>query len=400
MWKQKRDKKYRFFEQYKDPLTNKTKTVSITMNDDKKKTAKQAQIILTNKINKIISQVKKAGIIHGVTFATLLAEYLNEESKRVRRSTYYNHKTMERTLLSIFPPESLVENITPLVISEKLENLMYSERKLSSGYVSKFKYFLHSIFEYAVEHSYTKSNPVDKVKINYASPVSSQQIQNKFLEDNEMKALLKYTYKRNRSYAQLFEWLYLTGSRIGEATALSFNDVYEKGDHWFVKINGTLDYDHVKISHQRKSDHTKTASSTRTVVLPDKAVKIYFDRKHNHNNKDFIFCTQNGTPIQTSAVNTFLRTAKKNLKIDKPLSSHIFRHTHISKLAELGVPLYVIQKRVGHSNGNITRKIYLHVTQNVIEEEASKLDNLQKNLPKTYHWLSGYYFFDLFITPN
>ena len=191
-----------------------------------------------------------------------------------------------------------------------------------------------------------------------------------------MKALLKYTYKRNRSYAQLFEWLYLTGSRIGEATALSFHDVYEKGDHWFVKINGTLDYDHVRISHQRKSDHTKTASSTRTVVLPDKAVKIYFDRKHNHNNKDFIFCTQNGTPIQTSAVNTFLRTAKKNLKIDKPLSSHIFRHTHISKLAELGVPLYVIQKRVGHSNGNITRKIYLHVTQNVIEEEASKLDNL------------------------
>ena len=27
MWKQQRDKKYRFFEQYKDPLTNKQKTV-------------------------------------------------------------------------------------------------------------------------------------------------------------------------------------------------------------------------------------------------------------------------------------------------------------------------------------------------------------------------------------
>ena len=29
MWKQQRDKKYRFFEQYKDPLTNKQKTVSV-----------------------------------------------------------------------------------------------------------------------------------------------------------------------------------------------------------------------------------------------------------------------------------------------------------------------------------------------------------------------------------
>lgn len=143
-----------------------------------------------------------------------------------------------------------------------------------------------------------------------------------------------------------------------------------------MNIDGTLDYDHVKITNQKKSAHTKTASSTRTVILPEKAVKIYLDRKHNHHNENFIFCTQKGTSIQTSVVNTFLRTAKKYLGIDKPLSSHIFRHTHILKLAELGVPLYVIQKRVGHSNGNITRQIYLHVTQNVINEEASKLDNL------------------------
>lgn len=376
MWKQQRDKKYRFFEQYKDPLTNKQKTVSVTMNDDKKKTAKQAQIILNNKINKIISRVKRTTLIHNVTFESLLNEYLDDEKKRVRRSTYYNHMTMKRTLLSMLPPDSLVENITSLVISQKLEELMYGDRKLSSGYVSKFKYFLHSIFDYAVEHSYIKSNPVNDVKINYKSPISGQQIQNKFLEESEMKALLDYTYKRNKNYAQLFEWLYLTGSRIGEATALNFDDVYKKDERWFVNIDGTLEYNHIKISQQKKSEHTKTASSTRTVILPEKAVKIYFDRKHNHNSRDFIFCTQNGTPIQTSAVNSFLRTAKNNLKIDKPLSSHIFRHTHISKLAELGVPLYVIQKRVGHSNGNITRQIYLHVTQNVINEEAAKLDNL------------------------
>ncbi|WP_234982478.1 tyrosine-type recombinase/integrase [Limosilactobacillus caccae] len=80
--------------------------------------------------------------------------------------------------------------------------------------------------------------------------------------------------------------------------------------------------------------------------------------------------------MQTSAMNTFLRTAKNNLGIDKPLSSHIFRHTHISKLAELGVPLYVIQQRVGHEDSKITKGIYLHVTQKAIEKEAPKLDKL------------------------
>ena len=99
MWKQQRDKKYRFFEQYKDPLTNKQKTVSVTMNDDKKKTAKQAQIILNNKINKIISRVKRTTLIHNVTFESLLTEYLDDEKKRVRRSTYYNHMTMKRTCI-------------------------------------------------------------------------------------------------------------------------------------------------------------------------------------------------------------------------------------------------------------------------------------------------------------
>lgn len=376
MWVQKRNRKFRFFEQYKDPLTDKIKTISITMDNNKKKTAKEAQIILNDRINKKISQVKKTKVIHGITLESLLNEFLEEEKRRVRRSTYYNHRTMVQTLLDVFDPDSLVEKLTPLIIGKKLEDLMYSKRSLSSGYVSKFKYFMHAAFEYAVSRSYADQNPVDKVKINYKSPVSGQQIKNKFLEKDELDALIKYSYQQNKTYGQLFEWLYLTGSRIGEATSLGFDDVYQKDDHWFVDINGTLDYEHVKITHQKKSENTKTASSTRTIILPEKAVKIYLARKQEQNGKGFIFCTSHDTPIQTSAVNTFLRTAKKKLNLNKPLSSHIFRHTHISKMAELGVPLYVIQQRVGHSNGNITRQIYLHVTQQAIQKEASKLDLL------------------------
>ena len=162
------------------------------MNDDKKKTAKQAQIVLTNKINRLIGQVKQTTIIHGITFEELLNEYLTDEFKRIRRSTYYNHKTMQQTLLEIFPASSLVENMTPLIISQKLEEVMYGERKLSSGYVSKFKYFMHAVFNFAVEHSYVDSNQINEVKLNYKSPISGQQIKNKFLEDNEMEALLNY----------------------------------------------------------------------------------------------------------------------------------------------------------------------------------------------------------------
>ncbi|MEW7090810.1 hypothetical protein [Limosilactobacillus reuteri] len=143
MWMQERNGKFRFFEQYKDPLTNKTKIISITMKDHKKSTAKQAQIILDNRISKALSKVGIGKIIHGITLKQLLDEYTEYEKPRIRRSTYYSHQTMVNTLLDIFGNDALVEKFTPLIITEKLESLMYGDRELSSGYVSRYKYYLH-----------------------------------------------------------------------------------------------------------------------------------------------------------------------------------------------------------------------------------------------------------------
>ncbi len=42
----------------------------------------------------------------------------------------------------------------------------------------------------------------------------------------------------------------------------------------------------------------------------------------------------------------------------------MLRHTHASLLADADVPLIMIQERLGHSNDKITRKIYLHITEN------------------------------------
>lgn len=376
MFIQKSGKKFRLVDRYKDPLTGKLKRITIGIPDKRKSTVKEASIKLNRMIEKKIGEVQQGNIVHGITLGRVLDEYEKETSPRIRRSTYYNHLTMAKHLRAAIGEDALVEKITPKVITNFVESLMYGDRNISSGYASKYKYFFHTIMEYAVKQAYIKNNPVDKVEIDYKTPVSGVKIQNKFLEQSELEELLKYAYAHNTTYAQLCDWLYLTGSRIGEATSLNFNDVHQQGNHWVVEITGTLDYDHVKIADQRKADNPKTATSVRTVILPEKAIKIYQARVEETGGRGFLFCTANGTPIQSSALNTFLRNAKKKLGIDKPLSSHIFRHTHISKLAELGVPIYVIQQRVGHADSKVTRQIYLHVTQKAIEQEASKLDKL------------------------
>ena len=105
---------------------------------------------------------------------------------------------MVNTLLDIFGNDALVEKFTPLIITEKLESLMYGDRELSSGYVSRYKYYLHKLFDYAIKHSYAKDNPVDNVKIDYKAPANGQQIKDKFLEADELKAVLKYLYNNTR----------------------------------------------------------------------------------------------------------------------------------------------------------------------------------------------------------
>ena len=84
-------------------------------------------------------------------------------------------------------------------------------------------------------------------------------------------------------------------------------------------------------------------------------------------------------PLDITAANSALRRAAKRLGIDKPVTTHFFRHTHVSLLADLGVPLRVIQKRVGHSKSDITREIYLHVTtdtQQKYDQLISKLEDM------------------------
>ncbi|MBF0844740.1 tyrosine-type recombinase/integrase, partial [Streptococcus danieliae] len=58
-----------------------------------------------------------------------------------------------------------------------------------------------------------------------------------------------------------------------------------------------------------------------------------------------------------------------------PVTSHVFRHSHISMLAELGIPIKAIMDRVGHSDSTTTLKVYSHVTDKMSENLVSKIEN-------------------------
>lgn len=315
--------KYKFCEQYVDNLTNKRREVSVTLDKDNRVTRSNAQKVLLSKISKKQHNPDK--------------------------------------------------NITSITFGK----LMFGAQDRSEDYCNRLKTRLNKMFEFAIEHGYLNNNPAEKLKIKY-KPKHEGKIADFFLEQNELEQVMEFLKLKNYRYYLLCQWLYLNGLRFAEGAGMLKSDVILSDNRSYCIVDGNLDYHGNKISDQGKTRETKTKAGTREVDINSRAIEIYEEACTLSANSDFIFTTKNGTPLQPTAINSFLRNNKEKMGIpkDKRISTHIFRHTHISKLAELEVPLYVIQRRVGHSSSKITEKIYLHITEKMKEKTRNLLEFL------------------------
>lgn len=240
------------------------------------------------------------------------------------------------------------------------------------------------MFNYAVERKYISKNPVSLIKIRRKKDEEEnykQKMDSKFLEKDEVAKTIDFLNQKQTTklHARIIEFLWLTGLRYGELQALQWRDF----DGMSIDFNGTLGVYDRKAKTVTKTS-TKTIASNRVVDLPKRAVEILEETK-SYNAiifghvlpNDYIFLSRRGGPLSIAAFNRMLKVLQEECNINKTLSSHIFRHSHVSLLAELNLPLKSIMERVGHSNANTTLKIYNHVTKKTRAEVIDALDNLK-----------------------
>lgn len=371
MWVEKRAKNnFKFVEQYKDPLTDKKKRVSITLDKNTAHTRKQAQTALEAKIRERLRTIKDGTIKHGVTLEQLKEDWLANYKHLVKTHTYINSESRSKKLVNDLGKDVLVEKVTPVFLEDYLNGLIYKDDYKNSS-VEKFKGTLGNMFRYALKHNYIKKNPILDVEVKYKSDENTEKAEEKFFDDDELNKVLKYMYARSPHYGRFCEFLYLTGMRYGEAAALYPSDVHKRSDgKMVVTIDSTL-------VQGKKQMSPKTSDSRRDVVLNERALLLLRKEQVDHHIKSkFIFESKQGRPLGNAVLNYWLRQAKKQYDIKKTISLHTFRHTHISKLAELGVPLYLIQNRVGHKDAKTTKAIYLHITKKAEQKLDSKLNLL------------------------
>lgn len=364
--------KYRYCEKFYDPRFAKWRRKSVTFNNKTRETRKRAQEILTNAIQKELGNV----MMDNRTIHSVIEEYKKIYKKNVKRTTFLSVETQYQEFEEFIDSKRIITTITTQDLNRFFDFLLY-QKNLANQTTSAYKSRLNKLFQYAVKNGYIESNPIEACIIEYKARTESKKNPNKFLEDDEYNRLIEYTRKINLRYAMLFEWMYMTGMRVGEALALTWDKIDLDSNPPVAHVSSTLEYHQLKIKDVYASTSPKTTASIRSVSLPNRCIEILAQIEEiEGSNRGFIFTTSKHTPISITAINTFLRTHRERMGIDKNISTHIFRHTHISKLAEMGLPLYSIQARVGHENSQVTESIYLHITKKMKDEVYNAIQNM------------------------
>lgn len=379
MWTQAhKSGKINFVERYKNPYTNEWKKVSVLVEKDNARTRKYAQQYLDNKIAKILNNLESSEMM----FTDLFDDWWNFYKQEIKKSSISSLKGNVKEIREWFGINVKVSNIDPKYVQNYLDNLDCSKSKKE-----RHKTLLNLAFDYAVRLDIIKDNPSRRARLPRQKKTLEdwKKVEEKYLEEDEIRPLLKELYRRPSTYrtALLSEFMSLNGCRIGEA--ISIKPENYDFDTKILELHGT--YDHSDGYKNGEKTTPKTNASYRETIMTNREIEIIkeiefmneLEKNTNERYQDmgYVFTTKNGIPTQINSFNLALKKANERLDepIKKNLTSHIFRHTLVSRLAENKVPLKAIMDRVGHADSKTTIQIYTHVTKKL---KANVADVMEK----------------------
>lgn len=332
--------KYKYIERYTDQLTGKYKKVSVTLDKGSSQAQKKASLILQEKIEDKLA-IHEYG---EMTYGELKKEFIAQWEPTVKDSTIRSYTVADKHLIAVISDDTLINKITKRDIRFIIEKLL---KQNTFNVTHRCRKRLHAIFAYAIKMDYMSSNPTENVlvpkpKENYTPEKVL------FLTSDEVYELCGRMIDNNeQTLADIVLFMFLTGVRYGELACLTYDKIdFENKE---ITINATYDF------NTRKITTTKTLKSTRKISVSDNILDIIKRQKKISN---FVFPNSNGAPILNAYIN-------KRLKLYGDYHTHLFRHSHISFLAEKGIPLNAIMDRVGHSDPKVTLSIYSHTTVNI-----------------------------------
>lgn len=212
------------------------------------------------------------------------------------------------------------------------------------------------------------------------------------MEKEDLALFLKTAKDQGLEHDYLaFLILSYSGIRAGELISLKWKDI-DFINHT-ISITKTL-YNPSNNALKYQLGTPKTRKSRRKIIVDEDVIDALKEHKKvqeevieqlgdTYYNQDFIFAKmqgQYGYPIVIKNVRDRMKRLLRIACLNENLTPHSLRHTHTSLLAEAGVSLEQIMDRLGHTDDQITKNVYLHVTQEMKKEASQKFGELMRSL--------------------
>ncbi|MCI6467030.1 MAG: site-specific integrase [Faecalicatena sp.] len=369
-WELQPNGHYQFRECYTNPVTGKEGRVSVTLEKATKSYQKQARQILDQKIDVALSQALSELDDDKVNYTVkdLVNSYCSYQKRTRKGATYTRNYFSGNSFLDTFGPDTPLNKLNAKYIRKRWldsedDNSTLNER------LKRWK----GIIRYGYENDYFDDiRFLDKLKplpdVSYR-----EKIEDKFLETKEFLALLDGMQLEH--WKLLTKFLGLSGIRIGEAIALNKSDI--DFNSRIITVGNTYDSNNFVINTP------KSSASYRDVYMQDdlfytvKEINAYMLRQqliNGYPKSPLLFQNCNdGMYIKYYTYNKYIKENGLRILGREKVTPHILRHTHTCILAENGVPLETISRRLGHEDSDITKRVYMHITQKMKERDNEQI---------------------------
>lgn len=312
---------------------------------------------------RLISEYKeKRTVSCKMTVQQLYDEYMKYHENETRASS--NNSTANKLQMRVLPylGNCRLDKLTQQVLANwKIEigKQDIALRTKKNAYTS-----LSALLNYAVKMNYITKNPLT-VLGNFKDTNTFEKPAKDF-DYYTSEQFVKYIAACENNCQTVIDWGYyvffniafFTGARKGEINALKWSD-----------IDGNIMHIRRSIAQKTKGEDIETPpknkSSIRDLQMPTQLIEILNEHKERQRaasrlfSDDYRICGGE-RPLRDTSIDKHNR--KFAIEADLPrIRIHDFRHSHASLLANEGINIQEIARRLGHSNVQITWNTYSHL---------------------------------------